>query len=405
MLSYFREYFDFYLFFACLVLVVIGLISIYSATYDVNNALSFQRQLIWASCGLVLMLMMAFLPLRLIRRLSPWFYALCLAVLVLVLIFGTVVKGTKGWFGIAGLGGQPSEFAKVATILMFAWYFSKIDISITSIKDFVLGLGIFFLPMLLILIQPDLGTVIVFFLILIPLLFWTGASRFLLLTIISPIASAFASLFGIVPLLIVASVMSFLLIYLHENKLALAFAIGITLAVGLSVHFIYDKLPVYQQRRISAFVNPELDHKGAGYNVIQSKIAIGSGGLFGKGYMKGTQTQLNYIPEQWTDFIFCVPAEEFGFLGASLILLCFVILFVRGLKIASICRNRFASISALGITALLMVQTFINIGMEMGIMPVIGIPLPLMSYGGSALVSDMMMVGLLMNFYSGRKEY
>jgi len=153
------------------------------------------------------------------------------------------------------------------------------------------------------------------------------------------------------------------------------------------------------------FLNPEADPLGSGYNVLQAKVAIGSGGMFGKGYLKGTQTQLNFIPEQWTDFIFCVPGEEFGFVGASIVLLLFGALLLHGLTVASASKNKFASIAAIGITAVFSTHVLINIGMSMGLMPVIGIPLPFLSYGGSALLANMVMAGLLMNFWANRKEY
>jgi rod shape determining protein RodA len=241
--------------------------------------------------------------------------------------------------------------------------------------------------------------------VLLPLLYWAGASNFILVAIIAPILTAFGALFGTTQFLIAVVLGGTLLYVFRENKFAVAVAFGITIAVGLSVQIVYDRLPAYQQKRISTFIHPEADQLGAGYNVAQSKIAIGSGGLFGRGFLKGTQTQLNYIPEQWTDFIFCVPGEEYGFLGASLILCLFAALMLHGLKIASISRNRFSSLAAVGITGILATHTIVNIGMSMGLMPVIGIPLPFLSYGGSSLAASMIMVGLLMNFYANRKEY
>jgi rod shape determining protein RodA len=164
-------------------------------------------------------------------------------------------------------------------------------------------------------------------------------------------------------------------------------------------------MPSYQQKRISTFMNPGSDQKGAGYNVYQSKVAIGSGGFLGKGYLQGTQTQLNFIPEQWTDFIFCVPGEEFGFVGASLVLGLFAGLLLHGINVAGMSKNKFASAAAIGITGIFGFHALVNIGMSMGLLPVIGIPLPFLSYGGSALVANMSMVGLLINFYANRKEH
>jgi rod shape determining protein RodA len=405
MFSYFKEYFDFLAFLICSALVIIGLFSIYSATFDINNAANFYRQAIWAGIGFVVMLITAFIPLRTIHRLSFVIYSITLAILLIVLVVGSTIKGSKSWFGFGGLGGQPSEFAKIATILAFASYLSKTDVSISQIKHLTIALCIFAVPMLLILAQPDLGTTIVFFSTLLPVLYWAGASNFILVAIIVPIIVALGALFGTAQFLIAAAFGATLLYIFRENRFAVAVAFGVTLAIGLSVQIVYERMPVYQQKRISTFLNPEADPLGAGYNVVQSKIAIGSGGLIGKGYLKGTQTQLNYIPEQWTDFIFCVPGEEFGFLGASIVLLLFTTLLLHGIHIAGVSKNKFGSLAAIGITGILATHTIVNVGMSMGLMPVIGIPLPFLSYGGSALVANMTMVGLLMNFYANRKEY
>jgi rod shape determining protein RodA len=405
MLSNFKEYFDFRTFFLCLVLVAIGLMSIYSATFDINNAVNFHRQAIWAGIGFCVLLVAAFIPIRTIQRLSFTFYFIALAILVVILIIGSTVKGSKSWFGIGGLGGQPSEFAKIATVLAFASYLSKTDVSISQIKHLVIALSIFGAPMVLILAQPDLGTTLVFFSTLLPLLYWAGASNFILVAILVPILVALGALFGTAQFLIAAALGALLLYIFRENRLAVAVAFGISLAIGLSVQIVYERMPMYQQKRISTFLNPEADPLGAGYNVVQSKIAIGSGGFLGKGYLKGTQTQLNYIPEQWTDFIFCVPGEEFGFIGGSIVLFLFTALLLHGIRLASISKNKFGSLAAIGLTGILATHAMVNIGMAMGLMPVIGIPLPFLSYGGSALVANMMVAGLLMNLYANRKSY
>jgi rod shape determining protein RodA len=405
MFAYLKEYFDFRSFSICIALVLIGLMSIYSATFDINNAANFYRQAVWSGIGFVLMMVVALIPLRTIQRLSIIIYFIVVAVLTILLIIGITVKGSRSWFGIGGIGGQPSEFAKIATVLAFASYLARTDISLSNIRHLCIALSIFALPMLLILLQPDLGTTIVFFMVLLPLLYWASASNFVLVAILAPILSAFGALFGTTQFLIAVFIAAVLLYFFRQNKFGIAIVFAITIAVGLSVQIVYDRLPTYQQRRISAFLHPEADQLGAGYNVAQSKIAIGSGGLLGKGFLKGTQTQLNYIPEQWTDFVFCVPGEEFGFLGASAILALFIALIVHGLWIASISRNRFSSLAAIGITGIIATHTIVNVGMSMGLMPVIGIPLPFLSYGGSALAANMIMVGLLMNFYTNRKEY
>jgi rod shape determining protein RodA len=405
MFAYLKEYFDFRALLLCLALVIIGLMAIYSATFDINNAANFYKQAVWAGIGFILMLVTAFVPLRTVLRLSFAFYFTTIAILVVVLIIGSTIKGSRSWFGIGGIGGQPSEFAKIATVLAFASYLSKTDVSISQIKHLIIALCIFAVPMFLILVEPDLGTTIVFFATLLPLLYWAGVSSFILIAVLVPIIIALGALLGTAQFLI-ASILGATLLYLfRENRFAVAVAFGIALAIGLSVQIMYEHMHVYQQKRITTFLNPESDQLGAGYNVVQSKIAIGSGGVMGKGFLKGTQTQLNYIPEQWTDFIFCVLGEEFGFLGASLVLSLFAALSLHGLRVATMSKNKFGSLSAIGITGILTTHIVINTGMAMGLMPVVGLPLPFMSYGGSALIANMIMVGLLMNFYANRKEY
>ena len=399
----FKEYFDLRIFIAALALVGIGLLSIYSATFDINN--SFPRQAIFAGVGFVAMIASFVIPLKTIQRLAGAFYVFIIAVLVFVLIVGATKKGAKSWFAVGTLGGQPSEFAKIATVMALAAWFSRPEVSIARLKDFLVGVGIFLLPMGLILAQPDLGTTIVFFGTLLPMLYWIGASNFILVSVLLPILVAAGALFGTGEFLVAVALSALVLYLLRSNNFAAAIAFGVTIAIGLSVQIVYDRLAPYQQRRIATFLDPNADPLGAGDNVLQSKIAIGSGGLFGKGYLHGTQTQLNYIPEQWTDFIFCVPGEEFGFLGGVLVLGLFALMLFSALRTAGQSRNRFGSILAVGIASVLAVHILINVGMAMAILPVIGIPLPFLSYGGSALVADMMMAGLLMNVYAHRKEY
>lgn len=407
MFDYFREYFDFKAFLLCIALVAIGLVSIYSATYDAGAGAIFQKQTTWVILGFVALFVAALFPYRLLQRISFPLYAISLAALFSVLMIGKVVSGSRSWFGLAdgSLGGQPSEFAKVATVLALAAFLSKTTVSISNTKHLLGTILLVFLPMLFILAQPDLGTAVVFFAMMIPVLYWAGASNFIIAAIFAPILVAAGALFGTTTFLLTILLSGLLIYFAHENRFAAGVVFGITLAVGLSVQTVYDRLPTYQQKRIATFLNPESDPLGAGYNVIQSKVAIGSGGMLGKGYLKGTQTQLNFIPEQWTDFIFCVPGEEFGFVGASVVLILFALLLFHGIKIATLSKNKFGSIGAIGIVGIFSTHLFINVGMSLGLLPVIGIPLPFLSYGGSALIANMAMVGLLMNFYANRKEH
>lgn len=403
--SYIKEYFDYKTLLSGLALVGVGLVSIYSATLDVNSAANFYRQGLWSMVGLIALIVAAFFPIKTLQRLSFPMYAVSTILLAAILVLGHTVNSSKSWFGIGGMGMQPSEIAKVTTVLAVASYLAKPTVSLTNVKHLIVSLGIFLVPMALILRQPDLGTAIIFFAMLLPILYWAGASYFVLTAILVPILVAAGALFGITQFLIAAAIGAALLYVTSKNRFAAAVAFGITLALGLSVQIAFDHLEPYQQRRIVTFLSPNTDPTGAGYNVLQAKTAIGSGGFWGKGYLHGTQTQLKYIPEQWTDFIFCVTGEEFGFVGGTMVLLLFTFLLLHGLHIAGISKNKFGSIAAVGLISILAIHLTINMGMDMGLMPVIGIPLPFMSYGGSALISNMAILGLLMNFFAHRKEY
>ncbi len=386
-------------------MVAIGLVSVYSATYDVGASAAFQKQLVWLGAGMLALLVTAFLPVKHLQRISFYLYALAVAALLGVLAAGHTVLGSERWFGIAGFGGQPSEFAKIATVPALAAFSAKTTVSFSNAKNLLVVAGIVCLPMILILAQPDVGTAVVCFIMLLTVLYWAGAPNLVLTAMLAPILAAAGALMGTFPLLIALIVGGALLYYMRENRFAAAVVFALTIAIGLSVQTVYERMPAYQQKRISTFLNPGSDQKGAGYNVYQSKVAIGSGGILGKGYLHGSQTQLHFIPEQRTDFIFCVPGEEFGFVGSSIIIGLFTALLLHGVNVARLSKNKFRSVAAIGITGIFGAHFLINIGMAMGLLPVTGIPLPFISYGGSALIADMASVGLLMNFYSTRKEH
>jgi len=402
---FFKDYFDRTTFLSCLALIVIGLLSIYSATFDTNAASSFHRQIMWASLGFVLMVVVMFIPLRVIQRSALVVYAVSLLTLAAVLAVGHRAYGSQSWFGFGGMGGQPSEFVKITTILALAAFFGRSDTSMGSIKDVAIAFAILLLPISLIMMQPDLGTSLTFIAMFIPMLYWAGASNFLIIAIIAPGVVALSAIIGTTTFLVVLTAVGALLYFFREDRFFSALMFGVNAMVGIFVQVVYEKLPLYQQKRIATFLDPNNDPLGAGYNVIQAKVAIGSGGFWGKGYLQGTQTQLNFIPKQWTDFIFCVPGEEFGFLGAVIVVALFAVILVHGLRVGYMVKNRFGSTIAIGITSLFAVHVFVNIGMSIGLMPVIGIPLPFLSYGGSSLCSYMIMMGLLMNVYANRKEY
>ncbi len=402
---FFKEYFDRTSFLTCIALVVIGLASIYSATFDTNAAGRFDKQVLWACLGFVSLVVTMFIPLRVIQRSSFALYLVSLLGLGAVLAIGTREHGSQSWFGVGGMGGQPSEFVKITTILALASFLSRNDISMGSLKDVAKAFVIVLLPISLIMMQPDLGTSLTFVAMFVPILYWAGASNFLIVAVIAPALVALSAIIGTTTFLIVLALVGGALYFFREDRFVSALLFGVNAMIGIFVQVAYEKLPLYQQKRIATFLDPNNDPLGAGYNVIQAKVAIGSGGFFGKGYLQGTQTQLNFIPKQWTDFIFCVPGEEFGFLGAAIVLALFAILLVHGVRLGYTAKNRFGSMIAISISALFAVHVFVNIGMSVGLMPVMGIPLPFLSYGGSSLCSYMIMIGLMMNVYANRKEY
>jgi rod shape determining protein RodA len=325
--------------------------------------------------------------------------------LLFVLARGKTVSGATSWFGFGVIGGQPSEFAKLTTVLAFAAYLSKPTTEIESTKGLLTTTALLLLPITLIVLQPDVGTAVVFCAMFPAILYWAGASVFTAIAIISPVIVAAAALVNTTSFIVAIIGVLVILLLLKRDFFTSTVVFSGSVVVGVAVQYLYRRLPLYQQKRIATFLSPDVDPLGAGYNALQAKVAIGSGGLFGKGFLRGTQTQLRFIPAQWTDFIFCVPGEEFGFFGAILVLLLFAFLLFRGVRIASMAKNRFSSLIAIGITSIFATHVFINIGMSLGLTPVIGIPLPFLSYGGSSLITSMIMAGLLLNTYATRKEY
>ncbi len=405
MYGYLKEHFDARIAAATLALVTIGVISVYSATYDAKASEIFYRQILWVGVGSLAFIVMTFLPYRVLQFVAWPSYFFTIFLLVAVLVVGHKVSGSTSWFNLGSMRLQPAEFAKITTVLALGAYLSRSDVTVQNIRSLAIASAIVVLPVILILLQPDTGTAIVFVAMYLPVLYWAGATRFTLAAIIAPPAAAFAALFGTTPFLIVILVFGIILYVTKENRIVAAVVFSIMVMLGISVQFFYDHLKPYQQKRIATFLDPAADPLGAGYNILQSKVAIGSGGLFGKGYLQGTQTQLNFIPQQWTDFIFCVPGEEFGFVGSAVVLLLFMALLFRGVGVASSVKNKFGSVAAIGTMAILATHVAVNIGMALGLLPVIGVPLPFLSYGGSALLAAMCMAGLLMNLYANRKEY
>jgi rod shape determining protein RodA len=318
---------------------------------------------------------------------------------------GRQVSGAKSWFDLGPIGFQPSELAKIGTILALSAFLSRRNADIDSFYDILIALVIGFVPVGLILLEPDLGTSIVFVGMILTLIFWKGISLFSLFVVLSPGFVALAALFGFYYFL-AAMVLVLIAIFFFKKDIFFSGSIfALNLGAGFFADYVYSVLSPHQQKRIQSFMDPMADPLGSGYNAIQSKVAIGSGGLFGKGFMQGNQTQLQFIPEQWTDFIYCVIGEEFGFLGSIIVIGLFLYLFVRLLKIASAAKDEFLSLVLIGILSVYFIHFLINIGMTVGILPVIGIPLPFVSYGGSSLIVNFFMLGIAANIYRTRKNY
>ncbi len=402
----FRDKFDLGLIVSALVLVCIGLAAIYSST--VNHPTmhgNFQRQLIWGIGSVIIFLVTYSVPTNSFRTIALPSYLISLFFLIVVLLIGRRISGAKSWLDLGFFGFQPSELAKVGTILALAAFLSGKNVNIDSFKDILITLIIGVIPVGLILIEPDMGTSFVFLGLIMTMLFWKGLSLFWMFVVLSPGFIAVASLFGFF-YFIAALVIIIAALFLFKRDLIFSGSIlAINLAAGFFTDYMYTALSPHQQKRIQSFIDPMSDPLGAGYNAIQAKVAIGSGGLWGKGFLAGNQTQLQYIPEQWTDFIYCVIGEEFGFIGSFTILLLFIYIFLRILKGVSNSKDEFISLTLIGILSVYFVHFIINIGMVLGIMPVIGIPLPFVSYGGSSLLVNMFMLGIVANVYRTRKNY
>lgn len=374
--------------------------SIYSATVDSLMSSEFSNQFTSFLISFIALVVFLFVPEKTLRPASIYLYIFSIVGLIAVLLFGREVYGTRGWLSIGGKSIQPAEFAKLSIILTYGYIFSNINVSIKHIRVLVTVLFVTFLPIGLILLQPDVGTTTVILATFIGLLYWTGINTLVIFLIISTPIILIMSLKGLTSIIIVLSIFT-LITLMFKNKLYLkAIIIAAAILVSISSPLIYDNLASHQKARIQNILDPEsADKLKSGYNVTQSVLAVGSGGIIGKGYMQGTQTQLRYIPKQWTDFVFSVPAEEFGFLGSIVILFLYFLIFSRLLFISTITKSRFFSVVIFSSFTLFFYHFIINIGMVLGLTPVMGIPLPFMSYGGSAMIVYYSLIGLALNAY------
>ena len=343
------------------------------------------------------------LPVQFWFTTSYFFYGVSIVALMILL----VLPGTSGsrWFEFPlGLRLQPSELAKVATVLAAACYLSGRNVSFRRVRDVLIPIALTGLPFLLVARQPDLGTAAVFPAIILPMLYWRGLPLWAIFLICSPILSlvtAFSPYTWGLGLIVVG-------IVLWRSRLRpviVAAVVLINVGLGVATPMAWQGMREYQRQRIATFLNPQEDPLGAGYQIIQSTVAVGSGGLVGKGYLEGTQTKLNFLPEQHTDFIFSVIAEETGMVGALVVLLLFGVILFRFMRAAAEVKNPFAELVVVGAGAVLFCHLVVNVGMALGLLPITGLPLPFVSYGGSHLLSQMLLVGLVLGFRMRWMEY
>lgn len=342
---------------AVVLLLTIGMVALYSISYEGAhfNSTNFNKQLLSSVLGLTLLFFLSFYDYRTIGSYSTKLYFAALAVLVTVIFFGTTVRGTTGWIGLGSYHIQPVETAKLVMIIFLASFFSQKKNQLSLIVRIVASVVLVFIPIFLILKQPDFGSAAI-------------------------IAGSWAVMLSVSGI--------------NKKNLMILILVGLV-ATSSSWFFLKN----YQKERVINFINPERDPRGSGYNVIQSIVAVGSGNILGKGLGHGSQSQLNFLPEKHTDFIFAVISEELGLLGASAVFILFGIVFWRAKETARRARDNFGYLLSIGIITMLFLQVLVNIGMNIGAMPVAGVPLPLLSYGGSSLTSVLASLGIIQSVY------
>lgn len=396
-------------------LIAFGIVNIYSATFNNTSTGIFDmsqpvgKQMFFLIVSLFSGILILVVNSKFFEQFASIAYFLSIFLLIGLFIFGKTVSGATSWYNIAGLSIQPSELAKVATALMIASLMSKVQSDLKNLNTFLKILGALFLPFVLIIFQPDPGSALVFGAFFFPL-FREGLSYVYLVLFVSLMFLFFITLsFPISLVVMIITLLIFLLFFVFKNinkKIKIWPFIGsfiISVGFSLSVDYIFDN--VFEQRhrdRINIVLGKTVDNQGIGYNMNQSKIAIGAGGLKGKGFLEGTQTKGDFVPEQHTDYIFSTVGEEWGFLGGSLMIILFCLLIIRIVIQAEKQTNKFRRIYSHGIAGVLFIHFFINVGMSLGILPTIGIPLPFLSYGGSSLLAFTIMIFIHLNFDANR---
>jgi rod shape determining protein RodA len=427
---------DLYIAAAAVALAVIGILFVYSSGVTATGQVvsrEYIRQIVWAVSGVGLLVFMNFLDYRYLRRPSYFVFTAVIALLVLTLLVGNVVNGARSWIGIGPFGVQPSEFGKVALVLALARYYADKPGRARTVTGFLGAFGLTVIPTGLVLLQPDLGSALVYIPIFVfvsfaagvrgrDLGFFVGLGILTILFTVLPVWDQYLSsranpLFDVFRIpsaarfltlgLVAAIAVSGVGLWITRNRVFfwivyLLAMIVVAIPVAYAARTVLQE---YQIMRLIVFLDPYVDPRGAGWNIIQSITAVGSGGLYGKGYLQGTQSHYQYLPQQSTDFIFSILAEEWGFVGVIVVFALFGIIMFRGVYIMASARDRFAAVTGAGLVGMFFFHFVVNVGMAVGIMPITGIPLYLVSYGGSSLWTALLAIGILMSIYQHRYQY
>ena len=432
------QLFDYVLLFCVAILVTIGVLFIYSSGINsegVNGSNEYIKQIIWAGIGLGLMFVVALMDFRRLARYAPSLFGFLVIILIYTRIFGRYVNGARSWIGFGGFGIQPAEFCKIIFILFLAWYLDRTKNNVPDMQKwrFVKAIGILLVPLGLILLQPDLGTASVYIPIFLVMCFMAGIPlRYIMFLLLGGVLTILLTILPVWQEKIATH--SYLIVrVLTSDKLRLicvltAALIAVISIVGYSLfrtkyyywiayfsiivcgalflsRFGSRALKGYQMMRLIVFLDPNIDPLDTGWHIIQSKIAIGSGGVFGRGFLHGTQSHYQFLPEQSTDFIFSILAEEWGFIGGFAVFFLYLVIMLRTVYIIRATNNTYGHYIASGILGMFFFHFVVNTGMVMGIMPITGIPLLFLSYGGSSLWTAMICTGLLMSINYRRYDF
>lgn len=391
-----------------LALVLIGWFSIFSAKYNelhpsiFDFSMEYGKQLVWIGIALLMGFIILLIDAKFFNAFSLWIYIFFLASLFAVLVYGKATKGATSWIEFGPVKFQPSEFAKMATALALAGYLGRLDIDLQKRKNQIVAVVLVLIPMALVLMQNDTGSAIVFvsFILVLYREGFPGTGWIMLAGVVAVLLFIFTLIWSqkIMYIILGSLLILTLTYYLIIKKKGIFKMLAVFACMFVfvfSVDYAFNKvLQEHQRNRILVLLGQLDDPKGVGYNVHQSKIAIGSGGLTGKGFLQGTQTKYDFVPEQHTDFIFCTVGEEGGFIGTSVVVLLYIALLVRIIILAERQRSTFSRVYGYGIAGILFVHVAINIGMTIGLVPVIGIPLPFLSYGGSSMLAFTIMLAI-----------